>query len=311
MAALKIALSFFASSCFRFFSPSATHGGLRQTVSSFSLFRPLIFSSPCRTSNLCGRSLSSNPNPNPNPNTNSPASFDWSDDEVDEKKVKTITKEADKSKLPPPYDPFSKKAVVEEPSDPSDLQTIFHKMRTEGLTNAAIKMFDALSKDGLTHEALDLFAIIKEKGSMPDVVAHTAVIDAYASAGKHSKDAIRTFERMLVSGVSPNAYTYAVLIKGLARDGKLPEARKYLLDMMGKGMHPNAGTYVAIFEAYSKEQRVDDARVLLEEMRTKGFVPDEKAVREHLGKRGQEERDDNAEPHNEMIEIDLLNNNHP
>ncbi|KAG6487932.1 hypothetical protein ZIOFF_056670 [Zingiber officinale] len=219
-------------------------------------------------------------------NTNSTASFGWSDDE-DENKASTKIKEVDKSKLPPPYDPFSKKPAVEEPRDPSDLQEIFHKMRTEGLTNYAIKMFDGLSKDGLAHEALQLFAIIKDKGTMPDVVAHTAVLEAYANAGGHSKEAIRTYDRMLASGVCPNAYTFAVLVKGLAKDGRLPEARKYLLEMMGKGMRPNAGTYLELFEAYLREQKGDEARALVEEMRGKGFVPEEKAVRETIGKRSQ------------------------
>lgn len=289
MAALRIALSFISCSSFiRSFKPSVCHYGRpfpQALSSSFSFHCPLI--PPPPPFRLCilgaARSLSSGSNTNTN-NTNSPASFDWSDDDEHEEKKKM----SEKSKLPPPYDPFSKKAsVVEEAGDPSDLQTVFHKMRTEGLTNSAIKMFDALSKDGLTHEALELFSIIKDKGSMPDVVAHTAVIEAYASAAGHSKDAIRTFDRMLASGVSPNAYTYTVLIKGLARDGKLPEARKYLLEMMGNGMCPNAGTYVAVFEAYSREQRLQDARSLLEEMRAKGFNPDEKAVRDQLGKRGQ------------------------
>lgn len=261
-----------------FLKPHYLHPNPRPPVSfSLSLSAPGFASS---SSSSLGASL-----------TNPTASFDWSDDDDDDggdtsksKKKKTTTT-ADN--LPPPYDPFSKKPVIEEPSDPSNLQEIFHKMRTEGLTNHAIKMFDALSKDGLTHEALELFAVIKDKGAMPDVVAHTAVIEAYSNAGGHSKDALRTFDRMLASGVAPNAYTYTVLIKGLARDGKLPEVRKYLLEMIGKGMRPNVGTYLAVFEAHIKEQRTDDARGLLEEMKGKGFVPDEKAVRENLSKRGQ------------------------
>ncbi|XP_026664888.2 pentatricopeptide repeat-containing protein At4g16390, chloroplastic-like, partial [Phoenix dactylifera] len=189
--------------------------------------------------------------------TNPTTSFDWSDDENDgedgtataKSKKKTTTVDNKSRNLPPPYDPFSKKPVIEEPNGPSNLPEIFHKMRTEGLTNHAVKMFDALSKDGLTHEALELFSVIKDKGSMPDVVAHTAVIEAYANAGGHCKDTLRTFDRMLVSGVSPNAYTYTILIKGLTRDDKLPEAQKYLLEMIGKGMWPNAGTYQAVPES--------------------------------------------------------------
>lgn len=96
----------------------------------------------------------------------------------------------DKSKLPPPYDPFSKKPAIEEPKDPKDLQEVFHKMRTEGLINNAVKMFDGLSKDGLTHEAMELFSQMNDKGNMPEVIAHTAVVEAYANAGQ-CKEALK------------------------------------------------------------------------------------------------------------------------
>eukprot|EP00257_Ricinus_communis_P021960 XP_015581558.1 pentatricopeptide repeat-containing protein At4g38150 isoform X1 [Ricinus communis] len=222
--------------------------------------------------------------------TNTKVNFSLSDSDSDSDldSEDSKNKEIDKTKLPPPYDPFNKKPVIEEPDDPNNLQLIFHKMRSEGLLNSAVKMFDALSKDGLTHEALELFSQIKNKGHMPDVVAYTAVIEAYANAGGQSKEALKAFMRMLAAGVAPNAYTYTVLIKGLAGDGKLADANKYVLEMMGKGMRPNAGTYSTVFEAYAKAQKVDEAKLLLQQMKGKGFVPEEKAVREVLNnKRGQ------------------------
>ncbi|WOL01162.1 hypothetical protein Cni_G09876 [Canna indica] len=87
--------------------------------------------------------------------------------------------------------------------------------------------------------------------------------------------------------MSPNAYTFTVLVKGLVKDRWLPKVRKYLLEMMGRGIRPNAGTYLTVFEAYLLEQKVDDARALLKEMRAKGFEPNEKIVRVNLGKRDQ------------------------
>lgn len=210
-----------------------------------------------------------------------------SDDETDHENDSKTTKEVDKSKLPPPYDPFSKKPAVEEPDDPKNLQEVFHKMRGDGLLNNAVKMFDGLSKDGLAHEALELFAQIKDKGLMPDVVAHTAVVEAYTNAGQ-TKEAVKVFLRMLTSGVAPNAYTYTVLIKGLAANPKfLGDAKKYVIEMMSKGMRPNASVYVAVFEAFVREQKEDEAREFLVQMRERGFVPDEKATREVMkDKRG-------------------------
>lgn len=188
-------------------------------------------------------------------------------------------------KFPPPYDPFSKKPVIEDPSDPKNLQEIFHKIRSEGLFDSAVKMFDGLSKDGLTHEALELFGQIKEKGHMPDVVAHTAVIEAYAMAGQ-AKDALKVFLRMLAAGVLPNAYTYGVLIKGLAADAKmLGEAKKYVAEMMGRGMKPNAETTITVVEGLVRENKVEEGRQLVVEIKERGFLPDKNAVREVLKNR--------------------------
>ncbi|GAB4840546.1 hypothetical protein Ancab_021315 [Ancistrocladus abbreviatus] len=217
---------------------------------------------------------------------NTKVNFSLSDSDCDSEDDQTSKKEIDKSKLPPPYDPFNKKPAIQEPEDPKNLQEVFHKMRSEGLINNAVKMFDALSKDGLTHEALELFRVIKDKGNMPDVVAHTAVIEAYANAGQ-SKEALKVYLRMLASGVAPNAYTYTVLIKGLAGDSKLADAKKYLLEMIGKGMKPNAGTYTAVFEAFAREEKEEEGREFLEVMKSKGFLPDKRDCREALkGKRG-------------------------
>lgn len=222
-------------------------------------------------------------------NTNSPVSFPFSDSDDDTSAAATSAAAAvDPSKLPPPYDPFNKTSPFSQPpSDPADLQQVFHHLRSgDGLMSSAVRMFDGLSKDGLTHEALALFSQIKDKGAMPDVVAHTAVIEAYAGAGR-AKEALRTYLRMLSDGVKPNAYTYAVLIKGLARGGKVGEAGKYLVQMVGVGMKPNAGTIAAVFEAFVKVGKVEEGEEVLRVLKGKGFAPDEKAVREQLGdKRG-------------------------
>lgn len=223
-------------------------------------------------------------------NTN--VNFSLSDSDSEHVATENNDREKKEWAIPPPYNPFNKQqpVVFEDPEDPKDLQHIFHRMRSEGgLLNNAAKMFDALSKDGLTHEALQLFAQIKDKGHMPDVVAYTAVMEAYFNAGTgHSKEALKVFMRMLASGIVPNAYSYSVLITGLAVDAKLVDAKKYVLEMMAKGMRPNAHTYAAVFEAFTKENKVEEAKVLLQQMKDKGFVPDEKAVRDALSnKRGQ------------------------
>ncbi|CAH9053364.1 unnamed protein product [Cuscuta epithymum] len=232
----------------------------------------------------------------PPPKRNTLVNFSLSDSDSDgesdgeEANKSPAAKTIDKSRLPPPYDPFNKKPVIEEPDDPKNLQEVFHKIRSDGLINNAVKMFDGLSKDGLTHEALELFSIIKDKSEMPDVVAHTAVIEAYCDAGQ-PKEAHKVYQRMLVSGVLPNAYTYSVLIKSLATSGdpKLAkEAKKYVIEMVEKrGMKPNAATCVRSFEGLVQVGMEDEGKELLEMIKKRGVVPEEGGMREVLkNKRG-------------------------
>ncbi|KNA14196.1 hypothetical protein SOVF_109460, partial [Spinacia oleracea] len=84
---------------------------------------------------------------------------------------------------------------------------------------------------------------------MPDVVAHTVVIEAYAGAGQ-CEGAHTVFMKMLAYGVLPYAYTYSVLIKSLAADGMIMEAKEYVLEMLGKGMKSSFETCVAVIEAF-------------------------------------------------------------
>ncbi|KAK1295320.1 hypothetical protein QJS10_CPA16g01825 [Acorus calamus] len=216
--------------------------------------------------------------------TNTTTSFDWSSDEDDNnEETKRNPKVVDKSKLP-----LSKKKHDDDgggglEEEPSELQEALHKATTmEGLKSHVVKMLDGLCiDDGLIHEALKLISFMKDNqlNIMPDVVVHTAVVEAFSNYPGHSKQALRSYKRMLASGVLPNAYTYSVLIRGLARDGKLAEARKYVLEMMGRGMRPNAGTYGAVLEAFVREGKEDEGRALLEEMKSKGFVLEEKSER--------------------------------
>ncbi|KAF3653253.1 pentatricopeptide repeat-containing protein [Capsicum chacoense] len=266
-----------------------------KAFSSFSLSTiSSLLSRPFSTTTTTQETPISNNSTSAPPKRSTLVNFSLSDSEDSdteaEEVAKTTTKQIDKSKLPPPYDPFNKKPVIEEPEDPTNLQEVFQKMRSDGLNNSAVKMFDGLSKDGLTHEALELFSQIKDRNQMPDVVAHTAVIEAYANAGQ-TKEAHKVYLRMLSSGVLPNAYTYSVMIKSLAESGEekfVKEAKKYVLEMVEKrGMKPNAATCLGCFEGLVKAGMEEEGKELLEIVKSKGAVPEESKMREVLkSKRG-------------------------
>ncbi|XP_076911556.1 uncharacterized protein LOC143569563 [Bidens hawaiensis] len=218
------------------------------------------------------------------PKRNTKVNFSLSDSDSDSQS--TPLPPVSPNPLPPPYDPFNKA----HPIDPTNLQEVFHNIRADGLHNNAVKMLSALSQDGLTHQALELFSQIKDKGHMPDVVAHTAVIEAYADAGK-PKEALKVYTRMLASGVLPNAYTYSVLVKALAGSGDeklVGEGKRCFVEMMRRKIRPNVGTCVAVFEGLVKGGKEDEGRELVVKMKDFGFAPDKEGFREVLkSKRGQ------------------------
>lgn len=134
------------------------------------------------------------------------------------------------------------------------------------------KMFEALIQDGLIKEAMEIRASILDTGKIPGVVFFTGWIDASDLAG-NAKQVIEVFLQMLCSGVPPNAYTYAVLIKALAKDANfVGDAKKYLLEMVEQGMRPNAKTYNCVVEALARSEKMEECWELMKQMKAKGIV---------------------------------------
>ncbi|CAN6547988.1 unnamed protein product [Malus baccata var. baccata] len=154
--------------------------------------------------------------------------------------------------------------------DDEEMKEIFLKWRTdrEAVMKFGFDMLSGLVDDGYGDEAFELFEPVFETSIYPSFFMHTTIIQAYVAAGKIKGD-FDAYLRMLAAKITPNLYTYSVLIKALSADPNLFKSAKVnLLDMMKKKMHPNAGTYTAI--------------EFLNEMKGNGFEPDEGAVREVL-----------------------------
>ncbi|GLJ19177.1 hypothetical protein SUGI_0344430 [Cryptomeria japonica] len=213
------------------------------------------------------------------------------DEEEEERKKKeaaaaaAAAKPKDASQIKPFYDPFNKKPAIEEPEDPTNLPEIFHKMKEDNFVQQAAKMFDALSQDGYMAEAMSLFGVMKDNSKMPDVVSHTAIIEAYCKAGR-IKEGLKSYMRMQASGVRPNSYTYTVLIQGLCQAKMLEDAGKYTLEMLSNGWNPNAAVYVTVVDSYLRAKKENELQQLLVKLKDKGFVADDKEARKHMKKMG-------------------------
>ncbi|KAM5575380.1 pentatricopeptide repeat-containing protein [Rosa sericea] len=149
------------------------------------------------------------------------------------------------------------------------------------LDKSEFMFFNSMVNSGFLDEAEELL----KKAILPVVAVHTYVIGVGVAAG-NTNAALKAFQHMSASGVAPNSYTYAVLIKGLTADPNYcGDAKKFLLEMMDKGMRPNAATYTAVIEGFAKledKAAEEEGKQLVDVMMHKGFVPNAKAMMEVL-----------------------------
>ncbi|XP_020234643.1 pentatricopeptide repeat-containing protein At4g38150 [Cajanus cajan] len=169
-------------------------------------------------------------------------------------------------------------------SMPEDADEIFKKMKEAGLIPNAVAMLDGLCKDGLVQEALKLFGLMREKGTIPEIVIYTAVVEGYTKAHK-ADDAKRIFRKMQSNGISPNAFSYTVLIQGLYKCSRLQDAFEFCVEMLESGHSPNVTTFVGLVDGFCKENGVEEAKGAIKTLTEKGFAINEKAVREFLDKK--------------------------
>ncbi|KAL5975438.1 hypothetical protein ACLOJK_019760 [Asimina triloba] len=170
-------------------------------------------------------------------------------------------------------------------SSPEDADEIFKKMKETGLIPNAVAMLDGLCKDGLIQEAMKLFGLMREKGRIPEVVIYTAVVEGFCKAYKFD-DAKRIFRKMQNNGISPNAFSYRILIQGLCSGTKVEDALDFFVEMLEAGHSPNVATFVGLIDGLCRTKGVEEAQGVIGRLKEKGFVIDEKAVREHMDKKG-------------------------
>ncbi|XP_010553310.1 PREDICTED: pentatricopeptide repeat-containing protein At4g38150 [Tarenaya hassleriana] len=170
------------------------------------------------------------------------------------------------------------------PPPPEDANEIFKKMKETGLIPNAVSMLDGLCKDSLVHEAMKLFGLIREKGTLPEVVIYTAVVEAFCKA-HNFEEAKRIFRKMQNNGVNPNAFSYTVMIQGLYKCNKVDDAVGFCVEMLEEGHSPNVATFVGLVEMLSREKGVEEAEATVDILKQKGFVVNAKAVKDFMEKK--------------------------
>ncbi|KAL5537694.1 hypothetical protein UlMin_045160 [Ulmus minor] len=145
------------------------------------------------------------------------------------------------------------------------------------LCNSSSAVFDlvvkAYSRVNLIDKALNIVDLAKFRGFMPGVLSYNSILDAVIRSKGSVKFAEKVFDEMIRSGVSPNVYTYNILIRGFCGAGNLDMGLNFFLKMEIVGCLPSVVTYNTLIDAYCKSKRIDDAFELLKSMALKGLEP--------------------------------------
>ncbi|XP_076882418.1 uncharacterized protein LOC143530896 [Bidens hawaiensis] len=175
--------------------------------------------------------------------------------------------------------------LASSPAPPEDADEIFRKMKETGLIPNAVAMLHGLCSDGLVQDALKLFGVMRERGSIPEVVIYTAVVEGFCKAHKPD-EAIRIFRKMQSNGIVPNAFSYGVLVQGLINGKQLDDVLEFCLEMVEAGHSPNLATFTGLVNVFCKERGLEAAQIVIGKLKDKGFGFDDKGVRDFMEKKG-------------------------
>ncbi|KAF3958693.1 hypothetical protein CMV_016419 [Castanea mollissima] len=123
------------------------------------------------------------------------------------------------------------------------------------------------------HSCNSSSAVFDLVGFMPGVLSYNAILDAVIRSKGSVKFAQQVFDEMTESGVSPNVYTFNILIRGFCVAGNLEMGLRFFGEMEKRGCLPNVVTHNTLIDAYCKLGRVDEAFGLLRSMALKGLEP--------------------------------------
>ncbi|KAL3722422.1 hypothetical protein ACJRO7_034748 [Eucalyptus globulus] len=138
-------------------------------------------------------------------------------------------------------------------------------------------VFDLVAKSyshvNMADKALRMVNFAKSHGFMPGVLSYNSILDAMIRCRQPVKLVEEVYGDMIKCGVSPNVFTFNVLMRGFCGAGNLEMALHFFHDMEKHGCLPNVVTYNTLINAYCKSGRMDEAYELLRSMSLKGLEP--------------------------------------
>nr|XP_043631787.1 pentatricopeptide repeat-containing protein At2g17140 [Erigeron canadensis]XP_043631796.1 pentatricopeptide repeat-containing protein At2g17140 [Erigeron canadensis]XP_043631804.1 pentatricopeptide repeat-containing protein At2g17140 [Erigeron canadensis]XP_043631813.1 pentatricopeptide repeat-containing protein At2g17140 [Erigeron canadensis]XP_043631822.1 pentatricopeptide repeat-containing protein At2g17140 [Erigeron canadensis] len=153
-------------------------------------------------------------------------------------------------------------------------------------------LLKSLWKEGKVVEAEELLNKMKEGGYALDMVTYNIVLDGLCKAGKVDR-AIETMHELWnqesdapgavgdsyigfdndnnKNSCKPDLITYSTIINALCKDGKLDEAKKKLVEMIGRNIYPDSIIYDIFVYNLCKMGKVSSAFRVLKDMEKKGY----------------------------------------
>ncbi|KMZ55948.1 hypothetical protein ZOSMA_9G00510 [Zostera marina] len=142
----------------------------------------------------------------------------------------------------------------------------FHELETNIRTQCNSYNFDKTS-------ALKLFDVMLNSHSPPSVMSFNILLTRVRRLGD-STFVIRIYKTSLGADiVSPDVYTYGILIESYCRLGRLDLGFGVLSDMIKRGCNPNIVVFNSLIDGLCKQGRIRGAMDLFERMHEFGCIP--------------------------------------
>ncbi|PRQ20552.1 putative pentatricopeptide [Rosa chinensis] len=140
-------------------------------------------------------------------------------------------------------------------------------------------LINMFTMGGWFYEAADVFLGVRSVGISPRLECCNSLLNDFLKGNRMRlfwkvsravDEAIELKKLMVEKGLTPDRYTYSVVIDGLCRQKRSEEAKLVLNEMYDIGLNPDRTMYIALIDGFLKENNVDKALRIKEEMVARG-----------------------------------------
>lgn len=147
----------------------------------------------------------------------------------------------------------------------------------ERMSNGAVKLEDryfnslirSYGKAGLFQESLKLFEKMKEIGISPSVITFNNLFSLLLKRGRTNMVKHVYDEMLNTYGVTPDTYTYNILIRGFCMNSMVDEGFHFFKEMSQFNCEPDVITYNTLVDGLCRAGKVNIANNVVKGMRTK------------------------------------------